>query len=110
MTLNTPSWQQRCRLCRIMKAVNMQTTVSCTCRGGVVDGAHQWLAVLLAALGPREINKVRLGALTMYTIKTLRHIKDFMDVSFDVRPDPESQTLFLSCVGIGMGNIGRRVQ
>jgi RNA 3'-terminal phosphate cyclase len=80
------------------------------CSGGVVDGARQWLAVTLAALGPREVNKVRLGALTMYTIKTLRHIKDFLGVDFDVRPDAESQTIFLRCIGSGMSNLGRRVQ
>jgi RNA 3'-terminal phosphate cyclase-like protein len=65
---------------------------------------------MLAALGPREVNKVRLGALTMYTIKSLRHIKDILGVQFDVKPDAESQTIFLSCVGAGMSNLGRRIQ
>lgn len=27
-------------------------------RGGVVDGAHQGLVLLLAALGPEEVNQV----------------------------------------------------
>lgn len=75
-----------------------------------MDGTHQSLALMLAALGPREVNKVRLGALTMYTIKSLRHIKDFLGVQFDIKPDAESHTIFLSCVGVGMSNLGRRIQ
>ena len=31
------------------------------CRGGVVDGAHQGLLLLLAAIGPEEANQVRQG-------------------------------------------------
>ena len=31
-------------------------------RGGVVDGAHQGLLLLLAALGPEEVSQVRPGA------------------------------------------------
>lgn len=75
-----------------------------------MDGARQGLALLLAALGPREVNKVRLGALTMYTVKTLRHIKDFLGVEFDIRPDRDSHTIFLSCIGSGLTNFGRKVQ
>ena len=33
------------------------------CRGGVVDAAHQPLAILLASMGPKEVNKVKLGPL-----------------------------------------------
>ena len=80
------------------------------CRAGVVDGTHQSLALLLAALGPREVNTVRLVALTAFTIQTLRHIKDFLGVEFDIKPEADSQTIFLSCVGFGMGNLGRRIQ
>lgn len=35
-------------------------------RGGVVDSGHQGLVLLLCALGPEEINEVRLGPLTPY--------------------------------------------
>jgi hypothetical protein len=80
------------------------------CRGGVTDGAHQALAVTLAALGPPEVNRVRLGPLSLHTVKTLRHILDFLGVHFDIKPDTDSQTILLSCVGAGITSLGRRVQ
>lgn len=79
------------------------------CRGGITDGAHQGLAVILAALGPGELNTVRLGALSMHTVKTLRHVKDLLGIEFDIRPDADSQTIVLSCVGMGLRNMGRKV-
>ena len=79
------------------------------CRGGVVDGAHQTLAITLAALGPAELNRVRLGALSLRSIKALRHLLDFAGVQFDIKPDAESQTVFLTCVGAGITSLGRRV-
>lgn len=74
-----------------------------------MDGAHQSLLLILAALGPKELNKIRLGSLTMHAVKTIRHIKDFLDVEFDIRPDAESSTIFFSCIGYGMKNLGRKV-
>lgn len=79
-------------------------------RGGVVDGAHQGLLLTAAALGPQEVNKVRLGALTTHAVSTLRHLKDFLNVQFDVKPDAASSTVFLSCVGFGLKNLARKVQ
>lgn len=64
----------------------------------------------MAALGPPEVNTVRLGALTGHTVKTLRHLKDFMGVTFDVKTDAASSTVFLSCVGYGLKNMARKVQ
>lgn len=115
-------------------------------RGGVVDAAHQGFLLLLAALGPREMNKVckgvfiqllhttslplrthtppppthtacphvhmpqvRLGPLTPYAVHTLRHLKDFLQVQFSMRPDTASGTIFLSCIGSGLRNINRKV-
>lgn len=75
----------------------------------MTDGAHQALAAILAALGPEELNTVRLGALSMYTVKTLRHVKDVLGIEFDIRPDADSQTILLSCVGMGLKNLGRKV-
>lgn len=76
----------------------------------MVDGAHQSLAITLAALGPPELNRVRLGALSLRAIKTLRHLLDFTGVQFDIKPDAESQTVFLTCIGAGVASLGRRVQ
>jgi RNA 3'-terminal phosphate cyclase-like protein len=41
-------------------------------------------------------------------VKTLRVIKAFFGVTFDIRPEPDSGTVFLSTVGAGIRNIARR--
>lgn len=78
-------------------------------KGGVVDSSHQGLLLLLCAVGPEEINEVRLGPLTPYAVKTLRHLKEFMGVQFSVRPENSSGTIFLSCIGAGVANSNKRL-
>ncbi|KAF8072773.1 RCL1 [Scenedesmus sp. PABB004] len=78
-------------------------------RGGVADGTHQGLLLLLAALGPEEMNCVRLGPLTPYAVRTLRHVKEFLGVTFSMRTEAASGTIYLSCVGAGLKNINRKV-
>jgi RNA 3'-terminal phosphate cyclase-like protein len=78
-------------------------------RGGVVDGSHQGLVLLMAALGPDEMSEVRLGPLTPYAVRTMRHIKDFFNVQFSVRPERESGTVFLSCIGAGYKNVSKKL-
>ncbi|WPT10808.1 Putative RNA 3'-terminal phosphate cyclase-like protein [Picochlorum sp. SENEW3] len=79
-------------------------------KGGVVDTSHQALILLMCAFGPEEINEVRLGPLTPYTVKTLRHIKEFLGVQFNIRPENTSGTIFLSCIGAGVTNLSKRIQ
>jgi len=79
-------------------------------RGGVVDSAHQGLILALCALGPEEVNEVRLGPLTPYAVSTLRHLKAFFGVQFSVKPERESQTIFLSCVGAAVKNMSKKIQ
>lgn len=79
-------------------------------KGGVVDTAHQALVLLLCAFGPEEINEVRLGPLTPYAVKTLRHIREFLGVQFSVRPENTSGTIFLTCIGAGITNLSKRIQ
>ncbi len=78
-------------------------------KGGVVDSSHQGLLLLLCAVGPEEINEVRLGPLTPYAVKTLRHLKEFLGVQFSVRPENTSGTIFLSCIGAGVANSNKRL-
>ena len=40
---------------------------------------------------------MRLGPLTPDAIRTLRHLKDFLGVTFSIKPEVESRTIFLSC-------------
>ncbi len=72
--------------------------------------ALQGMLLLFCALGPEEISEVRLGPLSPYAVQTLRLIKDFFHVQFAVRPEPASETIFLSCVGAGLKNKSKRVQ
>lgn len=78
-------------------------------QGGVVDSAHQGLLFLLCALCPQDVSKVRVGKLSPYGIETLRHIRDFLGVTFDIKPDSSTGTVILKCVGCGLKNLSRKV-
>ena len=71
--------------------------------------AVQGLLLLLCALGPEEVHEVRLGLLTDYAVATLRHVKDFFDVTFAIQPEKESRTIFLSCIGASIRNAAKKV-
>jgi hypothetical protein len=69
------------------------------------------LAVLLSERcqpGPAVL-QVRLAPLAPYAVHTLRHIKEFLGVKFDVKPEPKSKTLFCQCIGAGVKNLARRM-
>jgi RNA 3'-terminal phosphate cyclase-like protein len=55
------------------------------------------------------VSKVRVGQLTPYAIETLRNIRDFLDVKFIIKPDPNSNTVTLKCVGAGVKNLARKI-
>ncbi|KAJ0026286.1 hypothetical protein Pint_07603 [Pistacia integerrima] len=57
-------------------------------KGGVVDSTHQGLLFLLCALCEPDVSKVCVGKLSPYGIETLRSIRDFLGVTFEIRPDP----------------------
>lgn len=79
-------------------------------RGGVVDSSHQGLLILMCAAGAEELQQARLGPLTPYAIRTLRHVLDFFGVRFSIRPEANSKTLFLTCIGAGLKNLVRKAQ
>lgn len=61
-------------------------------RGGVIDTQSQAPCLLLMALGPEDVSKVRFGKLSPFTIQFLRDLKTFFGVTFKLQPDPEDQT------------------
>ena len=63
---------------------------------------------MLCALGPEEINEIRVGPLSPYAVWTLRHIKEALGVTFSIKPEADSETIFLSCVGAGIQNAAKR--
>ncbi|KAG2554468.1 probable RNA 3'-terminal phosphate cyclase-like protein [Panicum virgatum] len=77
-------------------------------QGGVVDSTHQGLLFILCALCPADVSKVRVGQLTPHGIEMLRNIRDFLNVMFVIKPDPNSNTVTLKCVGAGVKNIARK--
>ena len=88
-------------------------------RGGCVDSTSQSLALLLAALGPKDVSRVVSGPLTDYTINFLRHLKDFFEVVFKLEKFTASEEgdedlnlgadkVILTCVGVGFTNLSKR--
>ncbi|WJX48033.1 hypothetical protein P8452_34649 [Trifolium repens] len=69
-------------------------------QSGVVDSTYQGLLFLLCALCPQDVSKVRIGKLSKYGIETLRSIRDFLDVKFVSKPDPDTQSVILKCIGV----------
>ncbi|XP_058735987.1 probable RNA 3'-terminal phosphate cyclase-like protein [Vicia villosa] len=78
-------------------------------QSGVVDSSYQGLLFLLCALCPQDFSKVRVGKLTQYGVKTLRNIRDLLDVKFIIKPDPDTQSVVLKCIGCGMKNLSRKI-
>ncbi|GAB4850226.1 hypothetical protein Ancab_029521 [Ancistrocladus abbreviatus] len=78
-------------------------------KGGVVDSMHQGLLFLLCALCPRDVSKIRVGRLSPYGIESLRLIRDFLAVKFDIKPDPSTGTVILKCIGCGLKNLSRKI-
>ncbi|XP_059139892.1 RNA 3'-terminal phosphate cyclase-like protein, partial [Physella acuta] len=96
-------------------------------RGGCIDSTSQSLAVLMMVLGQQDVSKIQTGELTPYTIQMLRHIRDFFQVTFNIKPDirpVETSTqegeeeelrlgadkLILTCVGVGYANVSKPIR
>lgn len=67
---------------------------------GCVDRTHQPLVLLLMALGPEDVAKCRMSALTPAAIQTLRDIRDALGVVFKLRIVEDDEVL-VTCVGVG---------
>ncbi|EMS54614.1 putative RNA 3'-terminal phosphate cyclase-like protein [Triticum urartu] len=61
-------------------------------QGGVVDSTHQVCHMM-----------------TLRAIESLRNIKEFLDVKFIIKPDPNSNTVTRKCVGAGVKNLARKI-
>ncbi|XP_057759017.1 probable RNA 3'-terminal phosphate cyclase-like protein [Arachis stenosperma] len=78
-------------------------------QGGVVDSTHQGLLFLLCALCPQDFSKIRVGKLSQHGIETLRNIRDFLNLKFVIKPDPQTQSVLLKGMGYGMKNLSRKI-
>lgn len=78
-------------------------------RGGCVDTVGQSLAVVLMALGPEDVGRLRCGPLSLHAIQTLRLVRDALGVTFKIRADEGTGTVLLSCLGSGFKNYAKKV-
>lgn len=76
-------------------------------KGGCVDANHQAMALLLMAICPEDISRVRLGKLSPYSIKCLRLFRQIFGVTFRIKPQTNG-SLILSCRGVGFINYARK--
>jgi len=83
-------------------------------RGGCVDSTVQSLALIMMALGPRDVSKVVTGPLSNYSVSCLRHLKDVFQIVFKL-DNVENEDLkvgadkvSLACVGTGFTNLSKR--
>lgn len=77
--------------------------------GGVVDAANQPLLLTLMCLGPEDVSRARFGPLTPFSVGVLRHLRDFLGVTFQIDTDPADGSLVLACRGVGFKNTSQRV-
>jgi RNA 3'-terminal phosphate cyclase-like protein len=78
--------------------------------GGVVDGGGITPLVLLyMCLTPEDVSRVRCGALSPYTIASLRLYHEAFGVEFKITPEygEQTKTVLLSCLGTGYRNMAR---
>lgn len=74
-----------------------------------MDSKSQWLNLLLMAFGPEDVSKIRVGSeLTKLTIAFLRDLKELTGVQFKIVRDKSSDTILMSCVGIGFINYAKK--
>lgn len=82
-------------------------------RGGVIDSTHQPLVLLLMAMGPEDVCKVRFGSeLTPAAIKTLQLIRDAFGTIFKIKNEVlhnGRKSTLLSCLGSGYKNMSRKI-
>jgi len=97
-------------------------------KGGCVGSTAQSLTALMMVLGQQDVSKVQTGELTPYTIQFLRHIRDFFQVTFNIKKAPMpmappgeddeegeepselrvgADKLVLTCVGVGFTNVSK---
>ena len=77
--------------------------------GGCVDSTHQPLALTLMALTTEDVSRLRVGKLTGQSITALRALKQFLNIKFMIKPDPDGGGVLLSCVGTGITNVSKKV-
>lgn len=77
-------------------------------RMGVVDHAHEPIALLFMALGPEDVSRIRIGELQANTVFFLRLLHDFFRVRMQLKHDPTTNTVVAAVRGVGFVNVAKR--
>ncbi|KAJ9457348.1 putative RNA 3prime-terminal phosphate cyclase-like protein [Diplonema papillatum] len=80
-------------------------------KGGNVDSHHQLFCLLLAAIAPDNVTRVRLGPLTPAGDAGLMLCRDFFSISFSTKKDTTysySPTTIYSCIGASLTNVSKK--
>jgi RNA 3'-terminal phosphate cyclase-like protein len=76
-------------------------------RGGCIDTSCQSLAFIWMCLTPEDASRIRVGTISQYSVETLRLLKRVFDVEFKVKPEMETKTVMMSCLGTGYRNMAK---
>ena len=64
-------------------------------------------ALAASATSGAARSRLRLGALTPFSVDLLRLLRDFFGVTFQIDPEPDGSVL-LTCRGVGFKNLSKR--
>lgn len=74
---------------------------------GVVDSSHQCIALhFLAMADDTKPSRIRVAKLSPAAVYYLRHLRDFLGLSYRFKHDNES--IICSCIGLNITNLGKR--
>jgi RNA 3'-terminal phosphate cyclase-like protein len=88
-------------------------------RGGCVSSINQGLSLLFMALGHTDVSKLQLGPLSPHSVQLLRHMRDFLRITFKLEIDQMyreqleqeyqkgSQKILATALGIGYVNLSK---
>lgn len=78
-------------------------------RGGCVDTQNQAMCLLFMACNKEDVSKVKLGKLSPFTVNFLRDMRDFLGVTFKLKPNDEDGTVDAACIGTGYTNTAKKM-
>lgn len=79
-------------------------------RRGVCDTTNQPLMLLFMLLCDEEVSRVRFGTLSPFTIQFLRDMRGIFGVEYKIDEDEDTDTVIVTCLGIGFKNLARRLK
>jgi len=65
------------------------------------------MCLLFMACNKEDVSKVKLGKLSPFTVNFLRDMRDFLGVTFRLKPNDEDGTVDAACIGTGYTNTAK---